>query len=84
MRVRISVGLLLVLTAVGLGACATSEQWAEARRHPSWFASSDHIFFSLRNRGAEPRVSRQDQRLAAAQNWWGDPVVVRPDQIFGN
>ena len=84
MRVSIVTGLLLILMAAGLGACATSEQWAEARKHPSWFASGDHLFFSMRNRSATPKVTRQDQRLAAAQSWWGDPVVVRPDQIFGN
>ena len=84
MRVKIATGLLLTVLAVGLGACATSEQWAEARKHPTWFASNDHLYFSVRNRGATPKVSRQDQRLAAAQAWWGDPVVVRPDQIFGN
>jgi hypothetical protein len=40
--------------------------------------------FSLKNQGQTPRVSQQDTRMAAGQSWWGDPVVVRPDQIFQN
>jgi hypothetical protein len=84
MWVSVAAGLLLTLSALGLGACATSEQWAEARKHPSWFASSEHLGFSWRNRGDNPKVSRQDQRLAASQGWWGDAVLVRPDQIFEN
>jgi len=84
MRVSVARGFLLSLAVLGLGACATSEQWAEARKHPTWFASSEHLGFSWRNRGETPKVSRKDQRLAAAQSWWGDPVIVRADQIFEN
>jgi hypothetical protein len=40
--------------------------------------------FSLRNQGSTPRVSRQDQRVAATQSWWGKPVIPRADQIFEN
>jgi len=38
--------------------------------------------FSLKNMGDTPRVKRQDQRNAAAQSWWGKPVIPRPDQVF--
>jgi hypothetical protein len=70
--------------ALALGACATPEQWKEWRAHSTHFASGDHLRFSMRNRGTVPHVSRQDVQMASAQTWWGDPVVVRPDQIFSN
>jgi hypothetical protein len=40
--------------------------------------------FSLRNQGSTPRVSRQDQRVAGTQSWWGKVVIVRAEQIFEN
>jgi len=77
-------GLVLLGAAFAAGACATPEQWKEWRSHSTHFASGDHLTFSARNRGGTPHVSRQDVQMAAAQTWWGDPVVVRPDQIFSN
>ena len=84
MRNVLRIGLTLVVLAAGLGACASSEQWAEWRSHSSHFASGDHLGFSLRNQGSTPKVSRSDVRVASTQSWWGDPVVVQPDQIFEN
>jgi hypothetical protein len=81
---RIGVYLTLLAVAAGAAACATSRQWAEWRDHSSQFASGDHLVFSLRNRDGHARVSRQDLREARAQSWWGEPVVVRPDQLFGS
>jgi hypothetical protein len=84
-RVRLmGVTLLVSVVALGLGACASKEQWSEWRSHKSHFASGDHMTFSLKNQGATPRVSRQDQRLASAQDWWGKAVIARADQIFEN
>ena len=76
--------LILLGVAVASGACATSEQWAEWHSHSSHFASGDHLWFSLRNRGENPtpRVSQQDVDVAKVESWWGQPVVVRPDQLF--
>jgi hypothetical protein len=79
--------ILILLTAALAGsACATSEQWAEWRQHSSHFASNDHLGFSMRHRGANPipRVRQQDVERAKAESWWGDPIVVRPEQIFTN
>jgi hypothetical protein len=77
---------ILILLAVALAgsACATSEQWTEWREHPSHFASGEHRAFSMRHRGANPvpRVSQRDVEKAKAESWWGDPIVVRPEQIF--
>jgi hypothetical protein len=79
--------LLILLTVAFAGsACATSEQWAEWRQHSAHFASNEHLAFSMRHRGANPvpRVSQRDVEKANAQSWWGDPIVVRPEQIFTN
>jgi hypothetical protein len=79
---------IIILLAVALAgsACATSEQWAEWRQHPTHFASGEHAGFSLRHRGANPapRVSQRDVDTAKAESWWGEPIVVRPEQIFTN
>jgi hypothetical protein len=81
----VRIGVILVAVAVGASACATSQQWSEWDKHSSHFASGDHLWFSLHNRSGEaPRVTRRDVQLASAQSWWGEPVVVRPDQIFEN
>jgi hypothetical protein len=76
--------LLVLFAAVGPSACATSAQWDEWFKHSSHFASGDHLFFSFRNQGAQPtpRVYRSDMERARTQNWWGDVIVVRPDQLF--
>jgi hypothetical protein len=76
--------LILMSAAMVASSCASSEQWKEWRSHSTHFASGDHMAFSLKNQGSTPRVSRRDEREAAAQSWWGQPVVVRPDQIFGS
>jgi hypothetical protein len=76
--------LVVLLAAVGLQACATSEQWSEWHKHSSHFASADHLFFSFRNQGEKPvpKVYKSDMEKARTQQWWGDAVVVRPDQLF--
>ena len=67
---------------LGLGACASKDEWAEWRSHSSHFASGDHMGFSLKNMGSTPKVSRKDMRESGTQSWWGKAVVPRADQIF--
>jgi len=74
--------VLLGSLALGLGACASSEQWSEWRSHSTHFASGDHMGFSLKNMGDTPHVNRKDMQASGTQNWWGKPVVPRPGQIF--
>ena len=83
MRCHLRVISVLLAVVLGSGACASSEQWARWREHSSHFASGDHLIFSLRNEGqpAAPRVTPEDLDEAQAQRWWGDPIVVRPDQL---
>ena len=75
-------GLLIAALGVGLGACASGEEWAEWRSHSTHFASGEHMAFSLKNMGSTPHVNRKDQREASAQSWWGKPVIPRADQVF--
>jgi hypothetical protein len=83
-RIRqLRVMFFLVAMVVGSSACATSEQWARWREHSSHFASGDHFVFSARNQGrhATPRVTQKDMDEAQVETWWGDPIIVRPDQF---
>jgi hypothetical protein len=62
--------------------CATNEEWATWKQHPTHFASGDHGFFSIRNRDdSAKRVTRQDIALARDQGWWGRPITVSQEQI---
>jgi hypothetical protein len=76
--------LLLGFTALlALGGCASSDEWATWKQHPTHFASGDHMFFSTRNReGSAPRVTRQDIALARDQGWWGKPITVSQESIL--
>ena len=80
---RLGVPIVLVLLASVVAGCA-SQDWQEWKSHSSHFASGDHMVFSLKNQGKTPKVTSADTRVAAAQSWWGNPVVVRADQIFQN
>jgi hypothetical protein len=76
-RLSLLYGALLVVAG-----CATNEEWATWKSHPTHFASGDHGFFSIRNRdNSSARVTRQDIALARDQAWWGKPITVSQEQI---
>lgn len=78
MRLSLLGSILLLASA-----CATSEEWAEWRKHPSHFATGDHLFFSFRNaEGSAPRITRTDIERARAEQWWGKVITVSPEQII--
>ena len=80
MRLRL---LLVGGALVAVTGCATGEEWATWKDHPTHFASGDHMFFSVRNReGTQPRVTRQDITLARNEGWWGKPITVSQEQIL--
>jgi hypothetical protein len=80
MRLRL---LLVGGVLVAVTGCATGEEWATWKAHPTHFASGEHMFFSVRNReGAPPRVTRQDITLARNEGWWGKPITVSQEQIL--
>lgn len=73
------------VASVALSGCATSQEWAEWKQHPSHFASGDHFNFSVRNReGTATRVTRADVQRARAQAWWGKAVTVDQTAILEN
>ena len=86
MRTAAGRSLMVLGVALTLGACASSEQWAEWRAHTTHFASGQHATFSLRNNndGSNPRVTRADVETARTETWWGKAITVSPDQIFQN
>ena len=66
---RLRVMSILLAIMFGSGACASSEQWGRWREHSSYFASRDHLIFSLRNEGppAAPRVTPEDMAEARSE-----------------
>lgn len=75
--------LLIAGALVATAGCATSEEWATWKQHPTHFASGDHLFFSTRNReGKTTKVTRQDIALARDEGWWGKPITVSQEQIL--
>jgi hypothetical protein len=70
----------VLLAAVG---CATHEEWTTWREHPTHFASTEHMGFSLRNgKMSTPNVTRADIAAARHEGWWGKPVTVAQEQIL--
>src|SRR4030095_11503538 len=49
MRTLAGKGLMFLGVALLVGACGSSEQWAEWRAHTTHFASGQHATFSLRD-----------------------------------
>ena len=75
--------LLVGSVLVAVAGCATGEEWATWKSHPTHFASGEHLFFSARNtEGSAPRVTRQDIALARDEGWWGKPITVSQEQIL--
>ena len=73
---------IVVAAALATAACASSEEWATWKTHPTHFASGEHLTFSLANGGGAPRVRREDLVLARDEGWWGRPVTVGQEQIL--
>ncbi|MGH7308245.1 MAG: hypothetical protein ACREK6_06085 [Candidatus Rokuibacteriota bacterium] len=79
---RRSVGVVLGAMLL-LGGCATGEEWERWKTGGAHFASTDHLYFSVRNSmGKAPKVTRQDIQAARAEGWWGAPVTVSQEQIL--
>ena len=78
---RLSV-LVAAVAILGVG-CASSEEWATWKAHPTHFASGNHLGFSLRNReGNAARVTRDDIAIARDEGWWGQAATVDQEQIL--
>jgi hypothetical protein len=73
----------LVVALLMAAGCASSQEWATWKEHPTHFASGDHLSFSVRNpEGGSPRVTRRDVALAGNEAWWGKPVTIGQEQIL--
>ena len=82
MRTRHAAGIAAALM-LGVGGCATGEEWGTWQAHPVHFASGEHMSFSLRNtQGRTPRVARGDITHATSEGWWGKAVTVGQEQIL--
>jgi len=74
--------LLGSVTLVASG-CASSEEWAEWTKHPSHFATGEHLFFSFRNtEGSGAKVTRADIERARTEQWWGKVITASPEQLI--
>jgi hypothetical protein len=75
--------LAAAVILIGMSGCATSEEWATWKQHPTHFASGDHLYFSVRNReGGAATVTRTDIAKARDEGWWGKPITVSQEQIL--
>jgi hypothetical protein len=78
-RLRILSAAVALLAA----GCASGEDWATWKAHPTHFASGAHLGFSVRNReGHSARVTREDITIARDEGWWGKAVTVGQEQIL--
>jgi hypothetical protein len=75
LRILLAAGALLV------AGCASSEEWATWKAHPTHFASGSHMGFSVRNREGN-RVTREDITIARDEGWWGKAVTVGQEEIL--
>ena len=78
-KILILIGGVL-LAAVG---CASRSELTSWRDHPTHFASTDHVSFSVKNyKDSAAKVTRQDVAIAREESWWGKPVTVAQEQIL--
>jgi hypothetical protein len=78
-RLRISLAVVALLAA----GCASQDEWATWKAHPTHFASGKHLGFSVRNReGISPRVTREDITVARDEGWWGEAITIGQEQIL--
>jgi hypothetical protein len=68
-----------------MSGCASSQDWAFWRAHPSHFASGDHLNFSMHHdtgyangNGSDPVITDGDAALARDEGWWGHLVPPAP------
>ena len=80
--------LPLILGAVMLftGCAATNREWEVWRAHPTHYATTNHLAFSMRNMvGAAPQVTPEMMDQAKGEGWWGrnTPLVTPRANVAG-
>src|SRR5207247_9513420 len=84
MRSNLWRGLLIGGVLVALAGCASNDEWATWKQHPTHYASGDHGFFSLPDReGKSATVTPDGLALARDPGWWGRPDPGAPEQDPG-
>jgi hypothetical protein len=71
--------VLIAAVMFSMSGCASAQDWAYWREHPTHFASGDHLTFSMRNDSVyHPSVTEADRKLAQEHGWWGHLVPAAP------
>ena len=65
--------LAVATILIGVSGCATGEEWATWKQHPTHFASGDHLSFSMRNREGSAALyrSRWPPLPGRSRAWYG-------------
>jgi hypothetical protein len=75
--------LLIAAVMFSMSGCVSARDWADWVEHPTHFASTDHLAFSVRASHAEvdgpqPIIRDEDIQLAQDEAWWGHLVPPAP------
>jgi hypothetical protein len=72
MRHRSFLPLMLGIVLLSTGCAATHREWEVWRAHPTHYATSNHLGFSMSNVvGGAPRVTPEMMETAKSEGWWG-------------
>ena len=86
MRHRTFLPLLLGFVVLSTGCAATHREWEVWRAHPSHYATTNHLAFSMKNMvGAAPQVTPELMDQAKGEGWWGKstPFVTPRANVAG-
>ena len=86
MRHRTFLPLLLGFVVLSTGCAATHREWEVWRAHPSHYATTNHLAFSMKNMvGAAPQVTPELMDQAKGEGWWGKntPFVAPRANVTG-
>jgi hypothetical protein len=87
MRHRTFLPLILGAVMLFTGCAATTREWEVWRAHPTHYATTNHLAFSMRNMvGAAPQVTPEMMDQAKGEGWWGrnTPSVAPLANVAGN
>jgi hypothetical protein len=71
--------VLIAAVMFSMSGCASTQDWAQWREHPTHFASNDHLTFSARNgNGGDPAITDADKEQARDEGWWGNLIPPEP------
>lgn len=62
--------LVLAALCLFLAGCGTAAERSEFWKHPTMYASWDHLRYSW---GGHTACEEEDLRMTHEQNWWGIP-----------